>query len=166
MKIFLFSGSGNGSGKSTAAKKLTQSVWSLANGIRDDLTNRYPTYNWFNKSQEYKDTTIIEEYEIGNKTMRQVMIEYGQMRCKNNPTYWADMLVGYLKNRHFIADGVGTIGVDDIRKICELDTIKNAFPGQVTHFHVDTPIGIAKAEPEFENDELLKRAEYVIRWNR
>ena len=166
MRIFLFSGSGNGSGKSTAARKMTQDVWSLANSIRDSLTARYPLYNWYNKSQHYKDNTIIEEYEIGNKSMRQVMIEYGQLRCKDNPTYWADMLVGYLKNRHFIADGTSIIGVDDIRKLCELDTIKNAFPGQVTHYHLTTPIGIAKVEPEFENEELAKVADYHLTWNK
>jgi hypothetical protein len=166
VKIFLFSGSGNGSGKSSAAKLMTQDVWSLANGIRDDLTSRYPRYNWHNKSQVYKDTTIIEEYEIGNKSMRQVMIEYGQLRCKNNPTYWADLLVSYLKNRHFIADGTSIIGVDDIRKVCELETIRAAFPNSTTHFHLTTPIGIAKVEPEFENEQLALLADYRMTWSK
>lgn len=166
MRIFLFSGTGNGSGKSTAARKLTQDVWSFANAIRDDLTYRYPRYNFYNKSSEYKNSTIIEEYENGTKTMRQVMVEYGQLRCKDNPTYWAEVMVSYLKNRHFIADGTSIIGVDDLRKLCELETLKNAFPTQITHFHIDSPDGYATLEPEFENEELAKVAEYRIRWNK
>ena len=164
MKIFLFSGSGNGSGKSTAAKKLTQDVWSLANAIRDELTYKYPAYNWFNKSSAYKNTTNIEEYGNGKMTMREVMVEYGQQPCKTNPTFWADKLVSYLSNRHFIADGVGVIGVDDIRKVCELETIRRAFPNQVTHFHISS--ASALHEPEFQNDELETMADYVLRWEK
>lgn len=164
MKIFLFSGSGNGSGKSTCAKKLTQDVWSLANAIRDELTYKYPNYNFYNKSQEYKNTTIIEEYGNGRMTMREVMVAHGQLPCKTNPTFWADKLVSYLQARHFIADGVGIIGVDDIRKLCELEAVKRAFPTQVTHFHLLTPTAVT--EPEFQNDELAKVADYVINWSK
>lgn len=164
MKLYLFSGSGIGAGKSTTAKRLTQEVWSLASGMREDLTRRYPTYNWYNKSQEYKDTTIIEEYGDGRRTMRDVLIEYGQSRCKNDPAYWAKELVTYLKRRRDMYDGITVFGVDDLRKMCELETIKEAFPGIVVHFHIDT--ARAKAEAEFENDQLAKVADYVLRWEK
>jgi hypothetical protein len=98
--------------------------------------------------------------------MRQVMVEYGQLRCKNNPTYWADLLVSYLKNRHFIADGVSIIGVDDIRKVCELETIRAAFPNSVTHFHLNTSEGSVKMEPEFENEQLARLADYRMTWSK
>lgn len=166
MKIFLFSGSGFGSGKSTACRKLTQDTWSIANAIRDELTYKYPNYNFYNKSQEYKANTIIQEWGEGRSSVRDVMIAYGEAPCKTNPTYWADKLVSYLKNRHFIADGTSIIGVDDVRKLCEVSTIREAFPtpGQVTHFHVISPNGVGTPEPQFENDKLAAIADYTLNW--
>ena len=165
MKIFLFSGSGNGSGKSSAARLLTQDVWSLANAIRSDMQKRYPGYNWFNKSSDYKNATIIPEYGNGKKTMRQVMVEVGQQPCLTNPTYWVDKLIDQLRGLNNIA-GNGTVGIDDIRKVCELKAIRSAFPGAVTHFHVDNLTGTATIEPEFENEQLALLADYRLTWGK
>jgi hypothetical protein len=164
MKIFIFSGSGIGAGKTKAAKTMTQDVWSFANAIRQDLTYKYPAYNWYNKTQEYKDHTIVEEYSKRNATVRQVMLEEGQRACNGDPAYWAKRMVEYLKGRYFIADGVSILGIDDCRKMCELETIRAAFPGQVTHFHIDNPW--ATVEPEFENEQLAQVADYVLSWEK
>tara|TARA_R110000868_G_scaffold375983_3_gene640693 strand:- start:2210 stop:2704 length:495 start_codon:yes stop_codon:yes gene_type:complete len=164
MKIILFSGTGNNSGKSTAAKLLTQDVWSLAGAIRQELTQKYPAYNWYNKNPDYKEKTIIEEWKDGKYNMRKVLVEYGQIPCKTNPTYWADKLVSYLTNRHFIADGVGIIGVDDVRKLCEVETVRAAFPHTTTHIHLLSDQ--ANLEPEFENEELAKIADYKLIWEK
>lgn len=163
MKIILFSGDGQGAGKTTASKILCQDTISFASAIRQELTYKYPAYNWYNKTQSYKDTTIIKEWPV-KATMRQVLYEYGQVPCKQNPSYWAEKVVDYLKNRHFIADGVSILGIDDCRKMCEKETMLKAFPGKIYHIHVDNPDAVR--EPEFENEQLRATADYIIRWKK
>lgn len=161
MKFFLISGDGIGAGETRLSKLIAHDTWSFANAMRQELTYRYPNYNWYNKTQEYKDRVIVEEWPT-TATVRQVMLEYGQSRCKDDPGYWAHKMVDYLKGRYFIADGVSIIGIDDCRKICEREIIMNAFPGKVTHFHIENDRAIK--EPEFENEKLKEVANYIVRW--
>lgn len=159
--IYAISGDGNRAGKSTFAKKLTGNVMSLAEGIRWELAERFPKYQWHNKDGHYKDTTIIKE--LDGVTLRQAMINLGQIRCKDDPTYWVDILV----DRVFATyKGVTNrlIAVDDIRKLCELEKLRSSFgPANVLHFHMTTEQAIA--EPQYENDQLKALADYVITWN-
>lgn len=163
MKIYLFSGDGIAAGKTHAAKRMTQEVWSFASAMRQELTQKYPAYNWYNKSQAYKDTVIIEEWPT-KATMRQVLLEYGQIPCKQDPAFWAKKMVDYLKHSEYIMSGINIIGIDDCRKVCEREAIYSAYPKDTVHFHVENPN--AMYEPEFENEQLKALADYVIRWRK
>lgn len=160
MVIFAISGSGIGAGKTTLAKKLANPVWSLAGGLRQELSMLYPNYNWENRTQDYKDNTRVKERE--NKTVRQVMVEHGQLKCETNPLYWVERLCDRI-------DPLGAplapkvIAIDDIRKLSEINYIKQKYPGQVVHFHVDFEGAIY--EPEFENEKLAEIADYILRRN-
>ncbi len=156
--IVAISGSGRGSGKTTLAEKVSDEVWSIAGLLRKDLKVRYPEYDWYNKSQKYKDSTIVSET---GKTVRQMLFEEGQKHSSADPAYWVRMLIGSLKERMRIADGPKNVAIDDVRKVEELDAIKDAFPN-VLHVHVTSPGAIA--EPEFDNDALNDRADYAVYW--
>jgi hypothetical protein len=132
-------------------------VRSLAWALRNELMQVYPNYDWHNKTQDYKDNTVVAE--AGGRTVRDVMIQYGQDRCLEDPLYWAKRLIENIK-----ANPAPVIAVDDLRKGVELSYFKGAFPGQVTHEHLVTPTAIP--EPEFENELLRKYADYHLSWAR
>lgn len=159
MKILAISGSGIGAGKTTLAKKLSKDVWSLAGAMRAELERIYPGYSWFNKDQAYKSDTIIKEYKRGQSSMRQVLIEHGQDRCIESPTYWVETLSSKILSMDQVACGITTVAIDDIRKVSEIKYLRRKF-GDVTHIHIDY-YGSVK-EAEFENDELLEIADYVV----
>lgn len=162
MKLILISGDGIGAGKSTLASTLGQRV-SLADQLRHELSRQLPHYDWFNRSQSYKAETFVAERD--GKSVRQVMIEYGQARCAETVTYWADRLVEYLKDGLEATglDSSTTVAVDDVRKVCEVETMKLAFPGSV-HLHITSPRAIH--EPEFQNVELAAIADFTVAWTR
>lgn len=154
-KIFAISGDGNGAGKSTAAKKLVGSfnIISLASIMRSELLDKYPEYDWFNKDQAYKEGTVVPEE--GGKTVRQVLIDYGQSACENDPWYWVRALAFRFK------DIEGTYAIDDLRKIVEIDFLRGFFgPEDVVHIHIE--YAGAKFEPLYDNAKLKARADYVI----
>lgn len=163
MRVIAISGDGAGAGKTYAAKAFTtsngQAVWTMADGIRAELKHEYPTYDWFNRSQTYKNGVVVPEYRPG-ATVRTVLLEWGQTRCVGDPCYWVRDMVDRLKD-HGKLLGTHTIAVDDVRKICELDYLRASFR-DVLHLHVENPDAIY--EPEFEAEDLKKRADYVIRW--
>lgn len=160
MVIFAISGDGIGAGKTTLARKLANPVWSLAGGLRYELANKYPNYNWEDRSQQYKDHTKVTEN--ANKTVRQTMVEYGQFRCEENPLYWVERLCDRIHNNAApLTQEV--IAIDDVRKVTEIEHIRGRFPGQVIHFHV--VFAGAQHEPEFQNDELREIADYIITRN-
>lgn len=98
----------------------------------------------------------------GKPTVREAMTLYGQAVCKEDPQHWVKKLIEHLKEVDRIADGVTTIAVDDVRKMCELDALKECFPGRVVHLHV---IGSgAKEEKHFDNDELMAVADYLLEY--
>lgn len=162
MKLILISGDGIGAGKSTLAATLGIRV-SLADQLRFELRDQLPGYQWFNRSQSYKAETSVAERD--GKSVRQVMIEYGQERCATSPTYWADRLVQYLHQglEATALDESSTVAVDDVRKVCEVATLKAAFPGAV-HLHITSPHAVH--EPEFQNVELAAIADFTVAWSR
>jgi len=166
MKLIVFSGSGRGAGKSSAAKKFANLTMSIAETMRKDLQERYPNYDWYNKKQDYKDTTIITEYRTGDRTLRDVMIEYGQERCQITPTYWIDRTIARLVKVQS-SMGVDTLimAIDDCRKMCEIEALRKAFPNLI-HVHLDTPAEYAILEPEFENEQLAAIADYRMTWSK
>ena len=159
MKIIAVSGSGIGAGKTTLAKKLSTNVWSLAGAMRQELQNQYPGYDWFNRDQAYKATTMIKEYKNGFHSMRSVLLEYGQDKCKVNPTYWVETLSSAVKRLDQVASGITTIAIDDLRKTCEIEHLRGAFK-DVIHVHID--YADAVKEKEFENDALRAVADYIV----
>ncbi len=158
MQILAFSGDGSGAGKTTLATLLAGThVCSFAGALREELCRIYPNYAWWNKSQDYKDNTVVTE--VG-KSVRQVLLEYGQSRVKGDTEYWARQLGDHLEGLRHIVMGATRVAVDDVRKLIEIDYLKKRFPN-VVHFHVCSVR--AQAEP-FENAALRARADYTIHW--
>lgn len=156
MKLILVSGNGIGAGKTTLANRLGVRM-SLADQLRAELQTTYPQYDWYNRSQTYKSDTPVHEWQ--GASVREVMVRYGQSKCVESPTYWADRLVDQLLP---LADNPTlVVAVDDVRKLCEVDALRAAFPGAV-HFHIQSPR--ATHEPEFQNDDLAARADFIVRW--
>ncbi len=154
-KIFAISGDGNGAGKSTAAKKLVgaTNIISLASIMRSELREKYPQSDWFNKDQAYKEGTVVPEE--GGKTVRQVLIDYGQSACENDPWYWVRALCFTYQ------DEIGFFAIDDLRKLVEIDFLRGFFgPDNVVHIHIE--YAGAKFEPLYDNAKLKARADYVI----
>lgn len=162
IRLYVISSDGPGSGKSFLARKLGDEVWSIAGALREELKRKYPEYDWFNKSQEYKDKTVVHEYS--RKSVRDVLIDYGQKACQDNPKVWVEKLADRLQSSMTIAAGAHNYCIDDCRKVCEIDYLRAKFGSIVTHIHVETP-GVP-AEPQYDNEELKRRADYVIKWKR
>lgn len=163
--VYLISGNGMAAGKTTLAHKLVgeSSTYALADVMRHELRKLYPSYDWFNKSQDYKDSTqVVELSEVDEKrgvqapTVREVLIKYGQDKCREDPAYWAKKLVAYLCTQIV---GKSVIAIDDVRKICELETLKKAFPNS-HHFHVF----YSNATPEriYDNEALQRMSDYSV----
>lgn len=159
MRIVAISGDGIGAGKTYLAKSIGGLAMSLAGQLRLDLKEMYPKYDWNNTTQAYKDHTLVPECD--NKTVRQVMVEYGQGKCAEDPGYWAKRLVARIDG--WANAGVESITIDDVRKLIEVETLKAAFPGKVLHIHV---VNIeARYEPQYQNESLKVVADYVVRRN-
>lgn len=152
MRIFAISGDGIGAGKSTLAAKLSARVWSFATEMREELQRQFPKYDWFNRTQEYKDGTTVTEL---GKTVRQVLIEYGQQKCASDALYWARLLADRIA-----LSAPNLVAIDDLRKMCEIHHLRERFGEDVTHIHVVH--AFSKPEPEFENDLLADAADYII----
>jgi len=171
-QIIAISGSGIGAGKTTLAKKLLAESWSLAGALRKSLKRIYPATDWYNKTQEFKSQrftgdirAIFPDADVSERlTNRDIMLRYGQMKCTNDDVHWARELVNDLEERLNIADGAHTIAVDDVRKVCEIEYLREAYGERLIHLHVDTDS--ATAEAEFDNASLRARADYLIKWER
>lgn len=163
MKIIAISGDGMGAGKTFLAKKLGFQEFnlSLADCIRHDLSWYYPNYDWYNKTQAYKDHTIVVE---AGKTVRNMMLSYGAEKRAENPDYWINSLIYKINDLydesklHDIEQPIFT--VDDVRYLNEIEKLRSAFGSAVTHIHVTS----SKAKPEpFDNEALRDIADYIIR---
>ncbi len=160
MQIIAISGDGNGAGKSTLALKLADSVWSLASALREELVRKYPGYEWHNKSQTYKNLTRVGE--VNGMTVREVMIKHGQDMCQADPTYYVRKLTAKLQAVSTMATGARRVAIDDIRKVVELDYLRDTFSTSLLHYHVVNPNAVF--ESEFDNEQLASRADYLISW--
>lgn len=163
MTIYLISGNGQGSGKTTLARRLVgdKAVWSIASALRKELATLFPEYDWENRVQHYKDNTLVPEYRpvrsapFKTFSLRDVMIAHGEAKCLGDPTYYAKKLVAKL----VMQPGLSVIAIDDVRKTCEIETLKAAFPNTY-HFHVKFSGAIA--EPMCDGDALEACADYVV----
>ena len=152
MAIIVVSGNGIGAGKSHFARRLdTSYVLSLAAPIRDDLADRYPAYPWYSTKQ-YDKALVCRET---NLTLRQMMVDYGQAKCKEDPCYFPKRLVDKV-----MALPHCNIAVDDLRKMCELVYFREVFGDCLLHFHIVYPNAIP--EPLYDADELMVAADYVV----
>lgn len=162
--LYLISGDGRGAGKTTLARNLVDedSRYSLANLIRAELTDALPAYDWYATDQAYKDQTSVPEW--GSVSVRDVMVKYGQDRCKESPTYWVDALIEEIHAELVELRRIPVVVVDDVRKVLEVERLREWARGwdiPVTHFHVINPL--ADDEP-FANDDLRGLADYLITW--
>ena len=168
IQLIAISGDGIGAGKSTFASKIGDTVFSLAGALRGELARKHPNYDWFNKSQAYKDKTHVPEYrglETNQLyTVRHALIEYGQIKCEDDPQYWAKVLAEKIAKEENIVTGNVKIAIDDVRKVCEIELLKERFGSKVLHFHMTTSTAIH--EPHFDNLRLAAMADYVVRWQK
>lgn len=162
MVIYAISGSGIGAGKTTLANKLVppNAVWSLASALRQELYQILPGYDWNNKSQKYKDSTLVKERRL--KTVRDVMVEHGQIRCADDRLYWVRKLVDRLDPKQYVLQQHQAIAIDDVRKLYEIEYLKEKFHGKVVHLHVVSDKSID--EPQFDSKDLRDCADYIIMW--
>lgn len=162
MKVIAISGDGMGAGKTFLAKSVTQPelIISLADRIRHDLSWYYPNYDWYNKTQEYKDTKIVTET---GKTIRNMLLTYGADKRAIDPDYWINSVICEI-NRIYDEHTSNTVepvfAIDDVRYLNEIDKLRSAFGKSLTHIHVSS--NLAKEEP-FQNKELRAIATYIIK---
>lgn len=160
MKIIAISGDGMGAGKTFLANKLApaDTRLSMASYLRADLSRLYPSYDWYNKAQTYKDSTIVHET---GKTVREMLMTYGASKREVDSDYWINYLLDqiyYIYNNSKDRDSI-VITIDDIRFINEIERLRSSFPTAVTHMHVIS--SKAKSEP-FDNDHLRDMADYIV----
>lgn len=160
MKILAISGDGMGAGKTFLANKLVSpsTRYSLASYLRADLSRMYPSYDWYNRTQDYKDYTMVHET---GKTVREMLMTYGASRRDIDPDYWVKYLLDdlYMLYNNTIDKNGLIVTIDDIRFINEIEKLRSAFASAVTHFHVIS--SKAKSEP-FDNSALRDIADYII----
>jgi hypothetical protein len=160
MRIHAISGDGMGAGKTFLATKLApqNTRLSLAAYLRADLSRMYPNYDWYNRTQDYKDNTMVHET---GKTVREMLMTYGASKREVNADYWVSYL---LDNIYMILNNSRDrdnliISIDDVRFLNEIEKLRSAFGSSVTHFHVIS--SKAKSEP-FDNEALRDIADYII----
>lgn len=163
MKIIFISGDGQGAGRTYLARKLandSNQIFSIASTIRFEISKLFKKYDWYNKSPEYKQNTIVKET---NRTIGEMLDLYGRDKKSKNTLYWAIALANdlqYAKEHYKIDLAI----IDDLRFVDEMNYIKSRFSHDKTcHFHVVNPH--CTPEPHYENDILKKMADYLIRPN-
>jgi len=160
MKVIAISGDGMGAGKTFLANKLApeETRLSLASYLRSDLARQYPNYDWYNKTQVYKDNTLVHET---GKTVREMLMTYGASKRTIDSDYWVNYLldgVFYIINNAKDRANL-IITIDDIRFVNEIEKLRSSFGTAVTHMHVIS--SKAKSEP-FDNAALRDLADYII----
>lgn len=160
MRLIVVSGDGRGAGKTTLAHRLSANVRSIASALRSELARKLPNYDWFNPTQEYKDLITVTEDPWAGLSVREVLVNYGQMACAADPLYWvrrtADELGELALREH--ATGV-TVAVDDLRKTVELAHLRARFP-KLLHLHVHYEGAIP--EPQYQAGELASLADHIV----
>lgn len=160
MRIIAISGDGTGAGKTFFASKVCppETRLSMAAYLRADLSRIYPGYDWYNKTQAYKDITLVHET---GKTVREMLLTYGASKRLLDQNYWINYLLDdlcMLQNNSINRDSI-VVTIDDIRFINEIERLRSMFPSSVTHVHVIS----SKAKPEpFDNAHLRDMADYIV----
>lgn len=157
MQVILISATGLGAGKTTLAQKFTTLTVSLADQIRAHLAQQYPNINFYNKSQEYKNMIFDN---TGGRTVRELLIEFGTHYRKTDPDVWVNLAIKKIKTV-FEHNPKATVAIDDIRYLNELHRFREEFGSAVTHLHISEES--ATKEPQYQNEELEKVADYVVR---
>jgi hypothetical protein len=159
MIIVAISGDGMGAGKTYLANKICpEHRLSLASYLRADLSRMYPNYDWYNKTQAYKDNTLVHET---GKTIREMLMTYGKTRRDVDANYWINYLLDgiyYIYNNAKERNNI-IISIDDIRFVNEIERLRSSFPSSIVHMHVIS--SKAKSEP-FDNEALRDMADYII----
>jgi hypothetical protein len=157
MTVYIVSSNGVGAGKTYLANKLGAIPRSLAAALRGELKEIYPNYDWFNKTQEYKENTLVAECD--GLTVRRVLQIYGQSKKTENPNYWTDKVLNDIAADNDFEDRFYSI--DDIREAREVTRIKDTI-FQVVHFHIECSASIPENVFEQEYSKLKTMADYVI----
>lgn len=158
--VYLISGTGQGAGKTTLANRLVTPFYvvSLANKMREHLQNLHPQYDWFNKSQDYKDNTIVDGT---GKSIRQNLVDAAESAREKDPDVWVRLAADEIDLRLHSDAMLENFAIDDIRRTHEVYHIRGRFPNEpILHFHIDYQSAIL--EPLYENDRLRQIADYVI----
>ena len=160
MKLILISGNGIGAGKTTLADQLSDHRMSHATELRHMMCAEFPEVDWYDTTQEGKLRPINKP---NGTTVREALIGYGQGKCAADQVVWARTLGDRLDedwvNTKFGVYLIGTVAVDDLRKVCELEHLRSRFPDLV---HVHLKYAAAIPEPQYDADELEALANYVI----
>lgn len=135
MRLFVVSADESGLGKTTLASSLVgeHNVLSLAGYVRKELQDKYPGYEWYNKSQNYKDRTVVLEHPK-YFTVRECLVEHGEARHLTDSLKWVRKAVDYLQNLERMPN-TSSVAIDDLRFPEELSALREAFPDLV-HFHI------------------------------
>lgn len=153
MKLLLLSSNGIGAGKTTFAEKFGGMRMPLANTLRKEVARQYPDYSDYIFSTKQEDKAFRMK---DGRSIRELLVEYGQSRCAENKTYWCEKWAENISTEMYYTV-LFSVVVDDLRKKVELDFFRKNYPGCV-HFHIK--YGGAIAEKEF--DDLEEYADYVI----
>lgn len=154
--LILISGDGNGAGKTTLADRLPGQRLSLADGIREELQEEYPDYNWFDKTQEGKNKLVKNT----GLTIRQMLIQRGEQRREQDEYYWAKKAMSSI-NIILRNNEANDIVIDDLRRLNEKEYLESYSEYLVTHIHIEHADAVK--EPEYDNDKLKLAADYIIR---
>jgi hypothetical protein len=111
----------------------------------------YPGYPWHSKSQT--DKNII--CSATGQTLRQMMVEYGQGKCRDDACYFPKRLV-----QKIMEHPTASFAIDDLRKMCEIVYLREIFGDSLVHFHMVYPH--AKAEPIYDAEELMVACDYLV----
>lgn len=166
MNLLLISGDGIGAGKTTLARRMVgqSNVIGLAGALRDELFQLYPNTSWWDKSQEGKNKLVQGKGQYEGMTVRASLIHHGQHQCTTlGLDYWAQRLKESIIDMRENESEQTILAIDDVRKVVELEVLRNIPHVETTHIHVRWAGAIY--EPEFENAELSLRADYIIHRN-
>jgi hypothetical protein len=163
MKLILISGDGHGAGKTFLARKLAANqdqMFSIANVIRGKLRKQYPAYDWYNKDPKFKTKTIVKETGLSVHTMLDAL---GRDTKRKFPLFWAKEIVeviAYARSSVGLELGI----IDDVRFLDEYQFIRSSLADcEIVHFHIVNPKALP--EPQYENEQLKKLADYLLSRN-
>lgn len=157
MTIILISSNGYGAGKTYLAELVGGVRAPLAYGVRRELTHMFPEFRHLIHSPSQEDKSFVLP---SGKTVRQELVELGQLRCENNKTYWCEKWDDRCKEMTQMST---KLVVDDLRKLVELSWFRLHYQ-DVTHLHLKYSGAVAEKNRDGSElfDDLEQYADYVI----